>query len=349
MSEFDPFDDNENGTALAAPPPPVTSSALALQSREVAEIQVKYMMAQRFPRDEKKCLDRIVNAFSRTRLAELAQYEYAKGGNTITGGSIHAAQAIAQLWGNIEFGFKEMSRGTGSDGVPYSEVQAYAHDLESRTHRPVTFIVRHWRDTKKGGYRLRDERDIYELTANMAQRRTRGCIFAVIPQDIIDTALEQADITLRTKADTSPEALSKMLDAFAPFGVTKAHIETLTQRRLEAMTPAQMVRLKRIYQSLRDEVSSPRDWFDMGDPETPEASDVPDRVQAARDAIKGKRSPPPAAPPLDPMSFEKFAASIKNAIDKEAAAEILDASRGLLTPEEADDLAGLYHITWVEE
>lgn len=344
MSDLDPFDDNENGTALAAP---VTSSSLALQSREVAEIQVKYMMAQRFPRDEKKCLDRIVNAFSRPRLAELAQYEYAKGGTNITGGSIHAAQAIAQLWGNIEFGHRELSRGVGSDGVPYSEVQAYAHDLESRTHRPVTFIVRHWRDKKNGaGYRLRDERDIYELTANMAQRRTRGCIFAVIPQDVIDTALEQADITLRTKADTSPEALSKMLDAFAPFGVDKGHIEAFTQRRLEAMTPAQMVRLKRIYQSLRDEISSPGDWFDMG---TPEAPDVVDKVQAARDAIKGKRNPPPPPPPPADISAADFAVGIKNAADRETAAAILDSSRGLVSPEEADELAGLFHIQWDEE
>lgn len=346
MSEFDP-DDIDQGTALAtAPPPPATASALAMQSREVAEIQVKYVMAQRFPRNERLCLDRIVNAFSRPRLAELATYEYAKGGTSITGGSIHAAQAIAQLWGNIEFGFKELSRGTAPDGVPYSEVQAYAHDLESRTHRPVTFIVRHWRDTKKGGYRLKDERDIYELTANMAQRRARGCIFAVIPQDVIDTALEQAETTLRTKADVTPENVAKMLDAFGAYGVTKDHIEAFTQRRLEAMTPAQMMRLKRIYQSVRDEISAPGEWFDMGD--TTEAPEVPDKVQAARDAIKAKRTPPPPPAPPPPMAAADFALGIKNAPNKEAAAEMLDASRGIVSPEEADELAGLYHITWVE-
>ena len=34
--------------------------------------------------------------------------------------------------------------------------------------------------TLERGYRLKDERDIYELTANMAQRRTRACIKALL-------------------------------------------------------------------------------------------------------------------------------------------------------------------------
>lgn len=339
MNEFDPTD---TGNEVTAPHLGVTAANTASQQREIAEIQTKYIMAQRFPRNVVRCIDKITNDFSRPRLAELASYEYAKGGTTITGGSIHAAQAIAQTWGNIDFGFQELSRGIGPDGTPYSEVRSYAHDLETRAYRPVTFLVPHRRDTKRGGYRLKDEREIYELVANMAQRRVRGCIFAVIPQDVIDTALEQAATTLRARADTSPEALAKMLETFDAFGVTQAHIEALIQRRLEAITPAQVVRLKRIYVSLRDEVSTPESWFDMGP-----LADVPDppadRTQAAREAIRKVREKP-----AGPSTFADFSAAIKNASDKHAAAEILDASRGQVSPDEADDLAGLYHVTWDE-
>ena len=184
-----------------------TSGARQAQSRELAEMQTKFYMAQQFPRDERRAMDAIMNAFSRPTLAEIANYEYAKGGSSISGLSIHSMQAIAQQWGNMEFGWSEVSRGTGADGVPYSEVRAFALDLQSRTCRPLQFIVRHWRDTKNGGYKLKDEREVYELCANMAQRRVRACLMAVIPKDVQDAAEQQAALTLKT---SSPNTASGM-------------------------------------------------------------------------------------------------------------------------------------------
>jgi hypothetical protein len=234
-----------------------------VQSREIAETQVKYMMAQQFPRDVIGNMDKILNAFTRPNLAEKSQYQFAKGGSDIVGPSIRAAEAIAQQWGNMEWGFSELYRGIGEAGVPFSHVEAYAHDLENRTRRPLKFIVPHWRDTKKGGYKLTDEREIYELMANQAQRRVRACILAIVPGDVTDGAMQQAEVTLRTKADSSPGAMLKMVEAFAPFGITKEHIEKRIQRRLDTIQPAQVVMLKRVYASLRDDMSSPSDWFEI--------------------------------------------------------------------------------------
>ena len=117
--------------------------------REMAETQSKYMMAQHFPRNVVINMDKILNAFTRPSLAEKAQYQFARGGTDICGPSIRAAEAIAQQWGNLEFGFRELSRGISPDGVPFSEVESFCTDLENRTRRPMQFIVRHWRDTKK--------------------------------------------------------------------------------------------------------------------------------------------------------------------------------------------------------
>ena len=277
-----------------------SSGMKQMQSREMAETQAKYMMAQHFPRDVIGNVDKILNAFTRPNLAEKSQYQFARGGSDIVGPSIRAAEAIAQQWGNMEFGFRELARNAGNDGVPYSEVEAFAVDLESRNRRPLQFIVKHWRDTKKGGYKLTDERDIYELIANQAQRRVRACILALIPGDVIDGAMQQAEVTLRTKADTSADAMGKMVDAFAGFGVTKEHIEKRIQRRLDAIQPAQVVMLKRIYASLRDDMSTPADWFEMegthatGKPkvEMPAAKAPAPKI----DPDTGEISPPSAAP-----------------------------------------------------
>lgn len=269
---------------------PDTAGSRQLQQRESAETLAMVAMAKRFPRDVIANTDKILNAFTRPSLAERAQYQFSKGGSDVAGPSIRAAEAIAQMWGNLCFGFSEISRGIGYDGVPFSEVEAFCWDLESTNRQPLKFIVRHWRDTKRGGYKITDERDIYELVANQAQRRKRACILALIPGDVVEAAMAQADVTLRTKADTSPEAMTKMVDAFAAFGVTKEQIEKRIQRRLDAIQPAQVVQLKRIYTSLRDEMSTPADWFD------PEGAGDDGAPAGGKPSVKMPTAKPPQQP-----------------------------------------------------
>lgn len=246
-----------------------TAGAMQSQSREVAETQTKYLMAQRFPRDPVDAMDRILNAFTRPTLAEKAEYQFARGGSDIAGPSIRAAEAIAQQWGNMEQGFRELSRGVDERGVPFSEVEAFCVDLQGRTSKRLQFIVKHWRDTRQGGYQLKDERDIYELMANQAQRRVRACILAMIPGDVVEAAMSQVEVTLKASADTSPEAMARMVEAFKPWGVTKDHIEKKIQRRIDAIQPAQVITLKRIYASLRDDMSKPEDWFEFAEGTAP--------------------------------------------------------------------------------
>jgi hypothetical protein len=277
-----------------------TAGSRALQQRENTQILAMATMAKRFPRDVIAATDKILNAFTRPTLAERASYQYSKGGTDVNGPSIRAAEAMAQMWGNLSFGFREVSRGIGHDGVPYSEVEAFCWDMETTTYQPLQFFVRHWRDTKSGGYKIKDERDIYELCANQAQRRKRACILAVIPGDVIEAAMKQADVTLRTKADTSPEAMAKMVEAFEPFGVTKEQIEKRIQRRLDSITPAQVVTLKRIYASLRDEMSTAADWFEFDESTTAKTPAPP---------------PPPALPTLADDAFAKKLATWRKPVD----------------------------------
>ncbi len=292
----------ESGNALGA----------AMESRAVAEIQTQFLMAERFRRDERGACDRIVNAFGRPGLAEDAEYEYSRGGSKIAGPSIRAAEAIAQQWGNFDFGFAELGRYRDVDGVGVSSVRARAIDLQTRVVRTIEFQVRHWRDTKSGGYPVTDERDIYEVTANQAQRRVRACILALIPGDVVAMAMTQATTTLRSKADTTPAGIAKLVEAFAPFGVTKKHLEARSQRRIDTISPGQIVTLKRIYASLRDEMSTPGDWFDLAEPgdaggqpggmtsalerrrAAREGGNAPAPKPAARSRSKTPAPPPPA-------------------------------------------------------
>lgn len=244
--------------------PAASPSAIGsvLESREAQQVQVAMLAAKRFPRDEKAALDRILNSCSRESLAAVSQYQFARGGSDVSGPSIRLAEAIAQQWGNLECGWREIDRFKDSDGVGVSVVEAYAWDMESNCRVPRVFNIRHWRDKRGGGNVLTEERDIYELCANQAARRLRACILAVIPGDIVEEAMNQCNATLAASADTSPDAQKKILVRFDEVGVTKAQIEAKIQRRLESITPAQVLNLRKIYTSLKDGMSSAADWFD---------------------------------------------------------------------------------------
>ena len=119
---------------------------------------------------------------------------------------------------------------------------------------------------------MTDARDIYENVANNGARRVRACILAIVPGDVVEAAEAACEQTLRAKVDVSPERMQKLLEAFAAFGVDKEAIEKKIQRRMDSILPAQVVSLGRIYNSLRDGMSKPSEWFDIA-PESPKTSE----------------------------------------------------------------------------
>jgi hypothetical protein len=255
---------------------PSTALAATDQQRAITEVQAAMVVARANPRDPIAAMDRILNACTRPSLASSALYSYARGGTDITGPSIRLAEAIAQCWGNIQFGIRELEQ---KDGV--STVQAYAWDVEYNVRREVTFQVRLERHTKRGSYRLEDPRDVYEMVANQGARRLRACILAVIPGDVVEAAVAQCEQTLHAQADTSPQAVSRLVEAFAACGVTREQIERRIQRRLEAIQPAQVVALRKIYTSLRDGMSAPGDWFEPAEPPAEVKPSLRDKVRRA--------------------------------------------------------------------
>jgi hypothetical protein len=227
-------------------------------AREVQEVQAAVAVAKRYPRDEKAALDRILNACTRPGLAEAAVYQYARGGTDVTGPSIRMAEALAQNWGNLQFGIRELEQRDGE-----STVEAFAWDLETNTRQCKVFQVPHIRYSKgKGNTKLTDPRDIYEMVANNGARRVRACILGVIPGDVIDAAVKQCETTLHAKADVTPERIKALLEKFAGYKVTKAQIEGRIQRRVESITAGQLVSLGKIFNSLKDGMSTPADWFE---------------------------------------------------------------------------------------
>jgi len=248
--------------------------------RAIAEVKGAIVLAKQFPRNQIEAMDRIITACQRPGLAEQALYSYARGGTEITGPSIWLAEAIAQNWSNLQFGIRELEQ-----RVSESTVESFCWDVETNVRQVKTFQVKHERFTKKGKYSLEDPRDIYETVASQGARRLRACILGIIPGDVVEAAVNQCEQTLKAKADTSPEALKKLVSTFEELGVSREQIEKRIQRRLDSMTAAQLVQLRKIYNSLKDGMSSPTNWFEVvGD--TPKTGD---RIDNLKERIKKGR------------------------------------------------------------
>jgi hypothetical protein len=257
-------------------------------ARAIAEAQGKLVIAKRFPRNEALAFDEAMQACRRSGLAEDAFWSFPRGRETITGSSIHLARELARVWGNIEYNIRELSR---KDGV--SEMQAFAWDLQTNTLVTQNFTVRHWRDTKSGGYALTDERDIYELTANQGARRLRSCIFGVLPSDLVRASEEECKRTLAGSNDVPIKDRARtMVASFSKLGVTAAMIEARLGHSLDAILPEELGELRTIFTSIKSGVTKAGEWFGGSKP-APEASAILD--EAPEPEIASRQMPKPAA------------------------------------------------------
>lgn len=246
---------NDNGDKITTTEQ--TAISIANQQRAITEVQASITIAKQFPRDEESARQKILNACARPALATKAIYLYARGGQDITGETVRLAEEMARQWGNLDYGWRVLDH-----KAEYSQVEAMVWDKETNVRQARQFIVSHQRVTKTKTYMLTDPRDIYEKQANEAARRMRACILAMIPKDIRDEAIEACDKTMKTKVKITPELIKKLVSDFALLGVTKHQIEKRIQRNLESIQPAQVVQLGKIYNSIKEGMSTPESWFD---------------------------------------------------------------------------------------
>lgn len=246
-------------------------TAEMVTSRQTQEVQGQIVAAKRFPRDYVVSCNRIMQACQRKGLAEKAMYEYPRGGTKVVGPSIRLAEALAQNWGNMSFGVVELEQKAGE-----SQVMAYAWDLETNTRQEKIFSVPHIRSTKKGNVPLTDPRDIYEMVANQGARRLRSCILGIIPGDVVEDAVEQCNRTL-IEGEKKPLAdVIKEVSLYfqRDFNVPLEALEKLIGCKAEAFSMNDCIRLRKVYNSIKDGMAKREEIFELPGVEKKEAEDA---------------------------------------------------------------------------
>ena len=201
----------------------------------------------------------ILRECERPTLADAAIYLYPRGNEMISGPSIRLAEVLARNWGNVTFGMEVLERGVAKNGVGFSAIRAFAWDLQTNIYVSRHFEVKHWRSTRSGGYKLTDDRDIYELEANMGSRRLRACILQIIPGDVTSAAVAACRKTssnglVEIMKDEKKRAdlVAKMLRIYEKLGVTRTDLENYLNAKIDDWNADHMIKLKELKCSFDD-------------------------------------------------------------------------------------------------
>lgn len=328
---------------LAAPG--ANALAAVTSNEKVVEALASIFIAKQFPRDLAMVTANMAAATRRISLAQKAVYTYPRGGTSVEGPSVHLADALLGAWGNAESGWTELSRHKDpKKGCMVSECVAYAFDKETNSKHSIAFTVPHWRDTKKGGYPLTDERDIYELCANMAARRRRAAILRVLPAWLVEEALENCNNTLRNADGNTPlpDLLRRMEAKFSALGVTKAMLEAKLGHNLEATTRNELVTLGKHYNAIEGGHARVDELFEPEAKPAVMAATKPAPAPRKRQAPVKEQAPAPQPqqdePPADyyPEEEEAITHPAPQADDYDAS-EVLPGLEATAT--EADEVA----------
>lgn len=240
-------------------------------SRAIAEAQGKLVIAKRFPRNEVEAYAKAMEACQRPSMAQKAFYSFPRGGQTVEGPTIRFAEELARCWGNIDYGIKELSQDDGK-----SEMQAYAWDLETNAQSVQNFTNPHQREQGKKMVSLTSQRDIYENNANMATRRLRSRILAILPSWFVEDAIEECKRTLAGRNDIPLiDRVKKMVVTFAKIGVSQEQLERRLKKKVENMTADDFVEYTGIYNAIKQGESKVAEWFESD----PVASDLTNELK----------------------------------------------------------------------
>lgn len=226
--------------------PSANVGAVAIeQERAIAEAQGQLILAKKFPRDENTAFSKLMRSCKSKAFAEVAFYAVPNRGS---GPSIRFAEEVARVYGNFQYGHRELSR----DGNK-SEIEVFAWDMEENNRSIRQITVFHVTDTKGGPKPLRDQAEIDNKIANVASKQVRGRILALLPKWFVQEAIEECRKTLAGNTDEPMDVrIRKMTQAFEKYGVTVSHLERYLGHKLDQTLIDELVDLRGVINAIKE-------------------------------------------------------------------------------------------------
>lgn len=241
-------------------PIPASQGTVVEQTRAVAEVAAAVRVAQDNPRSETIARAAMIETCARLAVANRAFYEVPNRG---AGPSIHLARELARIWGNLDYGVRELAR---DDEAGTSEMQVWAWDQQTNARSTRSFIAPHAKMVGKGAAKTRqlltDIGDIYLSNQNIGARAVRECIFAVLPGWFVAEAEAKCKETIKNgDGRPLPDRIADAVASFAEFHVTQAQLEDLVGSPTNRWTPTDFAKVARIYSSVTIDGIAASEYF----------------------------------------------------------------------------------------
>ena len=273
-------------------------------TKTMAEVQSRVIVAKQFPRDITQVEAKLQASCERKSLAMVAEYEYPRGGQKVTGASIKLLEVVAQCYGNIQSGWDCVHRDMENH---ISHCKAFAWDVENNNYTEMKFDVPHIREKKQGNEILTNPRDIYELEGNQASRRVRKCLETVIPRDLVEQAREWCEQTLTTNFDFKAGIEQALAWLKETYKVEQHQVEKYFGFSKQGFNKNTYLRLRNIASALKDGASSVEDYFPR-DPEEKQTLIDKDELTKAVAKEVVKQAETKEEPKQEQQQFDLFGA-----------------------------------------
>lgn len=258
---------------MVAIQPPMTIDPAAVAAAEEAKalVQAAYTMALHRPRNYMQARQRILDACKRPAFAAAVEYAKPVGGSTVRGPSIRFAELAIQQWGNIR-----VDTTTTFENDEFRKIRVQVLDLETNSCFGKVITVYKTVERRNGTGReiirsrantsgqtvfivraTEEELAVKEAAAISKVVRNEG--LRLIPQDIIDEALEAAKAARRGDVSDPQERIRKVCDLFSAMRVTPEDLTLYLRCPIDKASPAQIDDLQTVYTAIR---SGEAKWSD---------------------------------------------------------------------------------------
>jgi len=243
----------------------LSPAAVAAAEMQKARIESAYTIAMHKPRSIDQVRQNILKHCERPRFAEKVIYSKPVGGQSITGPSIRFAEMAIREMTNVFSDIQVIYEDTEK-----KQIKIILCDLETNCQftKEVTLNKTVERKSNKGREVVGERKNSYDQTvyivkatedellnkeAALISKAIRNEGLRLIPQDIVEEAMDAAIATMRKADKEDPEAAKhRLIDAFFKVGIKVADLVEYLGHGIDLVTPAELEELRGMYASLKE-------------------------------------------------------------------------------------------------
>ena len=314
-------------------------AAIAVASAVKAQVEARYIMAMKNPRNEEDARIKIINTCKNPAFADEAIYSKPVGGKDIEGPSIRFAEEMIRCWKNVhgsqtvivdepeKMVFRQIMTDLESN-VSYEEDVVIEKSVErQKADESRTILGQRKNSYGKIVYLVAATSDeVFVKKAAHASKSIRTSGLRLIPHHIVEEAMETCRQALKERINKDPEAAKrKVFDAFAVLGIQPSEIEKYLGHPLAQVTPEEIAKLRTIYAALNEGTARWSDYVQPAQQEKAPASVVTmgkgNTAPQQKTAPKAQQTPnnPVSDVPETPQTEQSLKAgvlAVRDAIDK---------------------------------